>query len=68
MFRCGERHPRAVTNWHDVELMRLLSDACIPVADIARKFDLPRRTVRNILNYNTWTSAPPPPSRRKAHG
>jgi hypothetical protein len=59
MFRCGEDHPRARLTWDQVELMRDCADAGLTALQIARKFELPRRTVRNVLDYLTWTSAPP---------
>ena len=59
MFRCGEDHPRARLTWADVELMRSLHDEGLSATVIAGKFELPRRTVRNVLEYLTWTRPPP---------
>ncbi|MCC6194739.1 MAG: hypothetical protein IT518_09765 [Burkholderiales bacterium] len=58
-IRFGETHGRAVLTWDEVELMRQCHDAGMPVLRIAKKFERPRRTVRNVLDYNTWTEAPP---------
>lgn len=60
----GEDHPRAVLDWTEVELMRQCHDAGLPVLQIAKKFERPRRTVRNVLEYRTWTTPPAAVARR----
>lgn len=59
MFRHGEDHPRASLTFDEVELMRQCHDAGMPVLRIAKKFERPRRTVRDVVEYSTWTEAPP---------
>ncbi len=63
-FRSGENHPRARLTWDDVELMRALHDEGVPVLAIANKFEVPRRTVRNVVEYNVWRGPPPRQAQR----
>ena len=67
----GEDHPNAKLNWAEVELMRACHDAGLSVAEIARKFERPWSTVRDVCEYLTWTELPVRKARhapRVAHG
>lgn len=59
----GEDHPNAKLNWHDVELMRQLHDEGLSMMAIARKFELPWSTVRDVCRYLTWCEQPVRPIR-----
>lgn len=47
----GERHPMAVLSDHEVELMRQLRDEGMTWNWLAEKFEVPKRTVRDICTY-----------------
>ena len=53
--RQGETHPRCVTSWEDVNLMRdCYETGDFTIAALADKFELPWSTVRDIVGYRTW--------------
>jgi len=64
MFLHGKDHPRAVLTWDEIEFMRQCHDAGLPVVTIAKRFERPRRTVRSVLTYKTWTTPPTAVARR----
>lgn len=50
--RCGQAHPRAVLTDHEVDLMRMLHEIeGWGYKRLAKKFEVPKRTVRDICNY-----------------
>lgn len=49
--RIGEDHPRAKLSDRDCELIRQLAAEGMPYRLIARKFDIHRRTVIKIVQY-----------------
>ena len=52
--RQGEDHPRCVTSWEDVNLMRdCYETGDFTIAVLADKFELPWSTVRDIVTYMT---------------
>lgn len=52
--RIGESHPRAVLLDHEVEMMRELHEAeGFGYRRLAKKFEVPRDTVRDICRYRT---------------
>jgi len=54
--RTGENHPRATLSDHDVALARALHEEHgIGVKTIARKFETPHRTMRDICAYRRRT-------------
>lgn len=56
--RCGEDHGRAkLTRW-DVERVFELRDEGMPVAEIARKMEVSRNTIRKIVEGKTWAERP----------
>lgn len=58
-FNSGERNPRAVLTWEEVEWMRALRDEGFTQLEIAIKMERSRSTVRNVVNYLCWVEAPP---------
>ena len=49
--RVGESHPKAELTDRDVELMRELRDEGRSYRWLAKTFEIPKRTVRDIVNY-----------------
>jgi len=50
--RVGERHHRASLSDHDIEMMRVLhEDHGIGYKALAKKFEAPRETVRDVCLY-----------------
>lgn len=45
----GEQHHRAKLSDHEVDLVLELIDEGIPPGEVARKFDISRRTVRDYI-------------------
>jgi hypothetical protein len=70
----GEDHPNARLTWELVERMRQAHDAGASMMAIARQEALPWSTVRDALQYRTWTEFATRPvrcprrCRRVAHG
>ena len=59
--RIGEGHPRAKLTNRDVERMRFFHEAGgWSVPQICRVFNVPRWTVRDILDYKTRAQTPVP--------
>ncbi len=59
----GEDHPNAKLDWSEIELMRALHDEGLPMTLIAKKFERPWSTVRDVCRYLTWTDLPVRPAR-----
>lgn len=49
----GEDHPQAKLTDHEVELLRQMFDEGFGYKKLAKKFEAPIRTIRNICNYKT---------------
>lgn len=51
-YRCGEDHPKATISNEDVDLMRELHEEHgLTVSEIAAKWEKPKSTIRDIVNY-----------------
>ena len=48
-YRIGQSHPRARSSDHEVELVRDLRDQCWTYSSIARKLEMSKSTVAEIL-------------------
>lgn len=51
---CGEDAPRAVRTAADVERLRALVAAGVPLATAARALGIPRRSARDYAEGRTW--------------
>lgn len=49
-LRIGEDHPKARYTNHEIELVQQLRDEGMGYGTIAKKMDMPKRTVRDICN------------------
>lgn len=68
-YRVGESHPQAVLTWADVDLIRELHEEHgITVAELARKFECAYSTVRDVVEFRTWVTAPRWVARRSDRG
>jgi hypothetical protein len=53
-FSIGERHYAAKLKWHDVKAIRDLHHMGMPVAEIARKYEMGETPIRKIVQRKTW--------------
>lgn len=55
---CGESHFKATLSDHDCELIRALRDDGMAWSLIAEKFEVPKRTVRDICAFKRRYAVP----------
>lgn len=54
-LRRGELHPKAVLTDHEVELVRQLHEQGVGYKTLVKKFEVSKRSIRDICSYKTRT-------------